>query len=83
MIVADNGQGMSTQKLNSISNFCHYQPRKRIDKKRPQYLEDSHQSLGISLFICDKIVKINEGQLEFVSKKNQGSIFIFTFKVDI
>ena len=38
--------------------------------------------MGLGLYICEQITKTNDGKLDFVSKKNVGSIFIFTFKVE-
>jgi len=38
--------------------------------------------MGLGLYISNQIINTNEGQLDFVSKKNFGSIFIFTFKVE-
>ena len=82
-MVADNGQGMSSKKMISIFNLCQHQPRERVNRGKNRLNIDSDDSSGLGLYICNQIIKENEGQLDFVSKKKQGSIFIFTFKFDI
>lgn len=74
---------MSFKKMNSIFNLCQHQPKERMERNKNRFSMDSNDSSGLGLYICNQIIKENEGQLDFVSKKKQGSIFIFTFKFDI
>lgn len=39
--------------------------------------------IGLGLFVSKQIISKNGGSINFISKTEKGSIFIFTFKVKI
>lgn len=67
--VADNGIGIDEQYLDYI-----FEPFKTLESRH------AHNSTGLGLAICKKIVLALDGDIKVVSKLGSGSVFHITFK---
>ena len=76
---------MSQNKQISLFNFNRHVPRRQIDGTFSQYdlKSDQNQTIGLGLYVSKQIILSNKGKMDFVSKPEKGSIFIFTMKMEI
>mgnify|MGYP002633620953 CR=1 FL=1 len=46
-------------------------------------MEPDTEKIGLGLYVSRSIIHENQGELDFISSKNYGTTFIFTFKIQI
>ncbi len=71
IVVEDNGIGIEEEFINQV-----FAPFKRLHSK------GKYSGTGIGLAICKKIIERHGGKFEVQSKINQGSLFIFSLKLN-
>ena len=74
--VTDTGKGLTQQEMAKLSVLF---------GKVDDHMEDvNNDGIGIGITLCQKIVEISGGQIDFTSKgENKGSTFMFTMKMNL
>lgn len=69
IMVRDSGRGIEPHHLERI--FERYHQSRKEDS-------DTHEGLGLGLYLCKELVTLHGGEISAYSKQGQGATFLFT-----